>query len=85
MRTILITGLALCLFVSGCNNLVDKSVQTTTTTTTKTIKVPNKPDVVIVIVVVILKKFDVIDKGFTVGTQGLGTYYFSLIRDLSFM
>jgi uncharacterized lipoprotein NlpE involved in copper resistance len=67
----------------GCNNLVDLTVEKTKTTTTKTIKEKGKPDIVVVTVVEFLKEFNVIDKSFTVGTKGLGTYYFSICRDLS--
>jgi len=69
--------------LSGCNNLVDKSTINTVTTTTKTIQEKGKPDVIVVTVVEVLKKFNVVDKSFTVGTKGLGTYYFSFLRDLS--
>ena len=69
--------------LSGCNNLVDISTIKTTTTTTKTIKEPGKPDVIVVVVVEVLKEFNIVDKSFTIGTKGLGTYYFSFLRDLS--
>ena len=81
----LVALMALCLLFTGCNNLVDTSTVETTTTTTRTIKEKGKPDVIVVVVVEVLKKFNVIDKSFTVGTKGLGTYYFSFVRDLSFM
>jgi len=75
----------LILLATGCNNLVDLTTERTTTTTTKTIKEKGKPDVIVVVVVSVLKNFNIVDKSFTVGTKGLGTYYFSLCRDLKLL
>jgi len=80
-KLILLTVLTMLL--TGCQNIrtVDKSTTTTTTITTK--KVKNKPDVIVKVIVVVVNDILTINTGFTLGTQGFGSY--SLFRDISFL
>jgi len=82
---LLMMVLCISLLFAGCNNIriVDKS--STTTTTIKTVKEKGKPDVIVKVIVLVINDIITINTGFTVGTQGLGTYYFSVLRDLKFM